>query len=485
MTDREGVITFINPEFTRLYGYTEQEVVGKTTPRVLKSGSKSPEEYASFWKTILDKRVAKEEWVNKTKDGRLVTIENAANPILDEHGGITGFLAIQRDITERKVMEEQLRQSQKMEAVGQLAGGVAHDFNNLLTVITGYSQLLLDRLRSDDPLRAHVTEIKNAGDMAAQLTQQLLAFSRRQVLAPQIVDLKTVIANVEKMLRRMIGEDIALDIVPGPDVGPVKADPWQIEQVLLNLAVNARDAMPQGGKLTFEIADIELDEAFTQRHAGSTPGPFVVLTVSDSGCGMDEQTKAHIFEPFFTTKEKGKGTGLGLAMVYGIVKQSGGYIVVQSELGKGTTFKIYLPRVNEPVAVAEPHKARVKPERGCETVLLVEDEPGLRDLARTILEVSGYTVLDARSGNEALLKCKTHKGPIHLIVTDVVMPEMNGRELAERLAALHRKMKVLYMSGYTGDAIVKRGALEPGVAFLQKPFEPDALVHKVREVLDQ
>jgi len=484
MTDREGVITFVNPEFTRLYGYTEQEVVGKSTPRVLKSGSRSPEEYASFWKAILDKRVGKEEWVNKTKDGRLVNIENATNPILDEQGDITGFLAIQRDITERKVLEGQLRQAQKMEAVGRLAGGIAHDFNNLLTIIAGYSDMMLSRLAADDPLRAHVSEIRIAGDRAASLTRQLLAFSRQQVLAPQVLDLNAVVANMDKMLRRLIGEHIDLVTVCEKRLWHVKADPGQLEQVIMNLAVNARDAMPKGGKLTLETANVELDGAYARAHVAVKPGRYIMLAVSDTGCGMDSETQSHLFEPFFTTKERGKGTGLGLSTVYGIVKQSGGNVWVYSELGRGATFKVYLPQVDEPLEEPRPVEARAVAARATETVLVVEDEVSVRSLVRGVLESRGYRVLEASHGADALSISDQHGGPIHLLLTDVVMPEMSGRDLASRVMPRRPEIRVLYMSGYTDDAIVHNGVLDAGTAFLQKPFTPDALARKVREVLD-
>jgi len=380
--------------------------------------------------------------------------------------------------------QQQLLQVQKMEAIGRLAGGVAHDFNNLLTVLGGRSRLLLDRLRRDDPLRRDIELIQETADRAATLTQQLLAFSRKQVLAPKVLDLNAVVVNMDTMLRRLIGEDIDLVTVPGPALGRVKADPGQIEQVIMNLAINARDAMPRGGQLTIETANVELDEAYARRHVAVRPGPHVMLAVSDTGPGMDAETQARVFEPFFTTKEPGKGTGLGLATVYGIVKQSGGNIWVYSEPGRGTTFKIYLPRVEEAAEPVEPAKALAGPPRGLETVLVVEDDEALRELAREILQSHGYTVLEARHGGEALPIGERHAGPIHLLVTDVVMPWMSGRELARRLMPAHPEMKVLYVSGYTENAVVHNGVLDPDTAFLQKPFTPDALARKVREVLD-
>ena len=484
MTDREGTITLINPEFTRLYGYTEAEVVGKVTPRILKSATMQPEEYADFWRTILEKRVAKGEIINKTKDGKRVTVESSANPILDERGNITGFLAIQRDVTARKQLEEQLRQAQKMEAIGRLAGGVAHDFNNLLTIIAGYGQLVLEQLPEKDASRPQVTEVLKAAERATSLTRQLLAFGRRQVLAPRVLDLNDVIADTEKMLRRLLAEDIELVAIPGPDLGHVKADPGQIEQVILNLAVNARDAMPQGGRLTIETSNVVLDEAYADQHVSVQPGPYVMLAVSDTGHGMDPETQAHLFEPFFTTKEKGKGTGLGLATVYGIVKQSGGYIWVYSEPGQGTTFKIYLPKVQETVEATPAPPAERTSAGGTETILLVEDDSSVRSLVHAVLEPRGYKILEARNGDDALFLCEQHKGPIHLLLTDVVMPGMSGRELAERLSPLHREMKILFMSGYTDNAIVHHGVLDANVRFLQKPFSPPALANKVRAVLD-
>ncbi len=380
---------------------------------------------------------------------------------------------------------EQLRQSQKMEAVGQLAGGIAHDFNNLLTAITGYSELSLRRLQAEDPLHRNIKEIKKAGERAASLTRQLLAFSRKQVLQPKVLALNSIISDVEKMLRRLIGEDIELRTVLEPQLGSVKADPGQIEQVLLNLAVNARDAMPQGGKLTIETANVYLDGEYAAQHIAVKPGHYVMLAVSDTGCGMDEKTQARIFEPFFTTKEAGKGTGLGLSTVYGIVKQSGGNIWVYSEVGRGTTFKVYLPRVDEG---AQEHKRSAEPEdavQGTGVILLAEDEQMVRKLAREVLEMCGYKVLEAANGGAALLICERHKEPIDLLVTDVIMPEMGGRELATRLSQLRPEMKVLYMSGYTDNAIVHQGVLDEGANFIQKPFSPQTLASKIREVLGE
>jgi PAS domain S-box-containing protein len=406
-------------------------------------------------------------------------------PLFDATGVPYAVCGISTDITERKRLEEQFRQSQKMEAIGRLAGGVAHDFNNLLTIIMGYNDLLLRQISHLDPIRKDLEEIKKAGERAISLTRQLLAFSRKQILQPQVLNLNVILADMNKMLRRLIGEDIDLMIIPDPALGSVKADPGQIEQVIMNLAVNARDAMPQGGRLIIETANVELDETYAHRHMGVQAGPYVMLAVSDTGSGIDKETQSRLFEPFFTTKEQGKGTGLGLSTVYGIVKQSGGNIWVYSEPGQGTTFKVYLPRVEEVVKSLNPDVAPLEPSQVFETILVVEDEEMVRDLICRILRRNGYTVLEARHGSEALLVCEQHAGPIHLMMTDVVMPGMSGRELAERLTPFYPKMKILYMSGYTDHTVVHHGVLAAGTAFLQKPFTPDVLLNKVQEVLDR
>lgn len=414
------------------------------------------------------------------KDGRRVALEVNSWLIYRDNAPV-GVQGIARDVTERKQLAQQLRQSQKLEAVGQLAGGVAHDFNNLLTVISGYSEIVLMRFKDDEFLTPKVTEIKKAADRAASLTRQLLAFSRKQVLEPKVLDLNDVVAEIDKLLRRLIGEDIDLITIRKPGLGSIKADPGQLSQVIVNLAVNSRDAMPNGGKLTIETDNVYLDEAYARNHIPVSPGQYVMVALSDTGEGMDAETQKQIFEPFFTTKEVGKGTGLGLSMAYGVVKQSGGYIWVYSEVGKGTTFKIYLPMVEGQVE----HSADIAPElpKGTQTVLLVEDEEAVRELVRDILELQGYTVLGAHEGGEALQLCEQYDGPIHLIITDVVMPGMTGRELVEHVSSMRPETSVLYMSGYTDDAIVRHGVLEPGTNFLQKPFTPDALARKVHAVL--
>lgn len=379
--------------------------------------------------------------------------------------------------------EEQLQQSQKLEAVGRLAGGIAHDFNNLLTAIIGYSDLSLSRMHDNEPLKKNIIEIKKASERAASLTGQLLAFSRKQVLQPKILDLNSVVLDLQKMLTRLIGEDIELRTSLSPNLANVKADPTQLEQVIMNLAVNARDAMPTGGKVTIETANVVLDDAYSKQHIAVIPGPYVMIAVSDSGVGMDAETQRRMFEPFFTTKSSGKGTGLGLSMVYGIVKQSGGNIWVYSEPEHGTTFKIYLPAVEgEASAIETEIEQTVHP--ATETVLLVEDEEIVRSLVLEVLKSEGYTVVTAASGSEALDVCSTHKGPIHLLITDVVMPGMSGKQLVTQLVGKCRDVKVLYMSGYTDDAIVNHGVLDAGVAFLQKPFTPGVVLSKVREVLN-
>jgi two-component system cell cycle sensor histidine kinase/response regulator CckA len=419
----------------------------------------------------------------RRKDGSAVWLIENVSLIVDEDGEEV-ILGTVFDMTERRRLEEQLLQSQKMEAVGRLAGGIAHDFNNLLTAISGYSELLVEQLPEGDPRRESAEEIRQAGRRAAGLTQQLLAFSRRQVLEPRVLDLNAVIAGMEKMLRRVIGEDVELTTALDPALWRTLADPGQIEQAIVNLVVNARDAMPRGGRLTLETGNVTLDEKFASSYATVHPGPHVMLAVSDTGVGMDASLQARLFEPFFTTKERGKGTGLGLSTTYGIVKQSGGSIWVYSEPGHGTTFKIYLPRCEEPLDAREAPPAAATPRPGSETVLLVEDEPEVRRLVEKLLRMQGYTVLSAGSPAEAISAAGASPGTIAILVTDVIMPGMNGRELARVLASERPAMRVLYMSGYTDAAIAQQGILQPGTAFLSKPFTPDALARKVREVLD-
>ncbi len=430
-------------------------------------------------------RVENEEVRWKRRDGHGIIVRLNGRAVRNQTTGDVTFEMIAEDVTERRQLEEQLRQSQKMEAVGRLAGGIAHDFNNLLTVIKGYSELMLEQLKTGDPVRVEVEEVKKAADRAVTLTRQLLAFSRRQVLEPKVLDLNAVVLNLERLLRRLLGEDVELSLDLTQELGRVKTDPGQLEQVIMNLAVNARDAMPQGGKLSIRTRNVEL-QASSAHTAEYTvkPGPYVLLETSDSGMGMDKETALRVFEPFFTTKEPGKGTGLGLSTVYGIVKQSGGYVWVESEPGRGATFKVFLPQVDEELEVVSDSAPGRREHAGSETILLVEDEDGVRALIHQILEKQGYRVLEAQHGGEALLLCERHPEKIHLLLTDVVLSRMNGRELAQRLLAVRGEMKVLFMSGYSEDAIVQHGVLDPGTYFLQKPFTTDALTKRVREILD-
>ena len=487
--DLQGNTTFINPAAARMVGWEVGDLIGQPLHPLLHHSQTDdpapPLEECPICAALCDGTVHRAEnemfW---RKDGTRFPVEYVSTPIREEGGELVGIVVTFRDITARKDLEEQLRQSQKMEAIGRLAGGVAHDFNNLLTAISGYCELLLMGLGSGDPLRRICDEITKAADRAAALTRHLLAFSRKPVLQPKVLDLNAVVGAIDPMLRRLLGEDLELTILPAPALGHVKADRVQIEQVLVNLAVNARDAMPRGGKLIIETADVNLDEAYVRRLVDVRAGSYVMLAVSDTGCGMDAETLAHIFEPFFTTKEPGKGTGLGLSTVYGIVKQSGGYIFVYSEPDRGTTFKIYLPRVEEEVPLPDQNAVPAIPTEGWETVLLVEDEQPVRALVREILQKNGYSVLEAGHGKEALQVSDRYPDPIHLMVTDVVMPGMSGCELAERLASRRPDTKVLYLSGYTDNALLNHDMTDPTIAFLQKPFTTYALGRKVREVLD-
>jgi PAS domain S-box-containing protein len=481
-TDIQGRITYFSAGAEDMFGYRAEEMLGRSVAEFYRGGI--DEARTVMDKLAADGRVRHYELPLRAKDGRWVEVNASMSLLRDADGVVVGTLGVLKDITERKTLEEQLRQSQKMDAVGRLAGGVAHDFNNLLTVILGRSELLLARGERDPRVQQQIELIRTTAQQGAALTGQLLAFSRKQVSTPSLLDLNMVVTRMEQLLRRLLGEDLALRIVLGSGLGQVKADSGQVDQVLMNLVVNARDAMPHGGHLTIETANVMVDDAYAQQHLGVIPGPYVMLAVSDTGCGMDRDTLSHIFEPFFTTKEPGKGTGLGLATVYGIVQQNGGSIAVYSEPRIGTTFRVYLPRVEELAAALEPEAALPRLQRGSETILLLEDEDGVLNLAREILEMSGYTILLARASADAIQIATRHPGPIHLLLTDVVMPQMNGREVAEQLVRLRSGMKVLYMSGYTFDIMVHHGVVEGDTLLLQKPFTLESLTSKVREVLD-
>ncbi|HZZ81324.1 MAG TPA: response regulator [Gemmataceae bacterium] len=480
----------VNAAFTRMFGYSQAEALNLTFGDITHPHDVA-QSYAERERLVsgeISSFQMEKRYIHKDGHGLwgLVNI----SLIRDAKGNPVRYVGQVQDITDRKaaaealqVAETQLRQAQKMEAFGQLAGGIAHDFNNLLTIITGYSELLLSGVVPEDKTPEFVREIRKAGNRAAALTRQLLAFSRKQMLQPVELDLNAVVTDTEKMLRRLIGEDIDLAAALSPDLGKVHADPGQVEQVIINLVVNARDAMPTGGHLTIETANIDLDETYIQNHPGVHPGEYVMLAVTDSGCGMDAKTRSRIFEPFFTTKEVGKGTGLGLATVHGIVKQSGGNIEVYTEVGHGTTFKIYLPRLRGSTSSAKAVPGPLAVPRGNETILLAEDEEAVRSVVQMTLESNGYTVLVAQSGQDALKLCQDFRAPIHLLITDVVMPQMSGRQLADRAVVERPEIKVLYLSGYTDDAIVRHGVLQAGMAFLQKPFTPLILGRKVREVL--
>ena len=479
----DGTIQSWNGAAERMYEYSAAEAIGKPISILYPHGQRD-EILAILEKIKRGDIVRNFETIRATKDGKQIHIALTVSPIKDVSGRIVGASAIGRDITESKQMEDMFRQAQKMEAVGRLAGGVAHDFNNMLSVIIGYSELLLERADTDGQVRKQCEEIKRAGDRAASLTRQLLAFSRQQVLEPRVLNLNTSVAEIEKMLRRLIGEDIDLRTSLDPTLGLVKADPGQIEQVIMNLALNARDAMPGGGKLIIETSNTELDDEYALHHPPCIVGRYVILAVTDSGVGMSQETKARIFEPFFTTKELGKGTGLGLSTVYGVVKQSGGYIWVYSEPGQGSVFKLYLPRVDGSEVQIRPAKSAPELLPGTETVLLVEDEQSVRALTRNLLEQGGYTVLEADNGAHAVEIAKQHHGPIHLLLTDVVMPGMNGPAVAEMILPIHPEAKALYVSGYSSSFGTQTGLVPAGPNLFQKPFSRAALLRKVRNLLD-
>ena len=478
--DLDGRVVAWNPAAERMFGWSAAEALNQVLPVV-------PEGERAELLDVIRNGVPllSVEKRRLRKDGSPIEVTLWTAPLRDPAGELSGVMGIYADVTQSRQLEEQFRQAQKMEAVGRLAGGIAHDFNNILTVITGYGEMVAEKVATDAAMSEEMQEILKAADHATVLTSQLLIFSRRHVVSRESLDLNTVVAKLERMLRRIIGEDVELVTVPGAALARVRVDAAQVEQVVMNLAINARDAMPAGGRLTIETANVELDAAYGRGHIGVKEGQYVMLAVSDNGKGIPPEVRSRLFEPFFTTKERGKGTGLGLSTVYGIVKQSAGEIWVYSELGKGTTFKIYLPRVADDEPQLAPAAEPTPVERGEETVLLAEDEPGVRALAREVLRQHGYQVLEAMDVNDALRICREHPEGIDLLLTDVVMPVMSGRELAERVAEIRPEIKVLYMSGYTDNIVVNHGVTSIDKEFLQKPFTPRSLARKVRESLDR
>ncbi|MBA3004132.1 MAG: PAS domain S-box protein [Desulfurivibrio sp.] len=484
MTDALGAIQFVNPAFKRMTGYRGKEVVGQN-PRILKSGKQDELFYRNLWATISGGKTWTGQIVNKRKDGTLYTEETTISPVRDASGKIVNYVSVGRDITEHLLLTAEFQQAQKMEAIGLLAGGVAHDYNNMLTVILGYAELALRKVDPVQPLYADLKEIIKAGKRSTDITRQLLAFARKQTIVPVVLDLNQAVESMLNMLRRLIGENIDLAWLPGAELAPVKMDPVQIDQLLANLCVNARDAIVDVGKVTIETGNVAFDEAYCAEHPGFVAGEYVLLAVSDDGCGMDKKTLDQIFEPFFTNKEVGQGTGLGLSVVYGIVKQNNGFINVYSEPEKGTTFKIYLSRYADQVFKIKRERIAEIPLSHGEMVLVVEDEPALLKMSKLMLEKLGYRVIAASTPHEALGVAEEHAGEIHLLLTDVVMPGMNGCDLAERMQTRNPRLKILFMSGYTANVIAHRGVLGEGTNFIQKPFSMNDLAVKVREALQK
>jgi signal transduction histidine kinase/CheY-like chemotaxis protein len=480
--DRNGGVRDANANAVALLGLERRALVGKPFTRFLEEADAPL--FADHLRSVVesDEKCSIEIRIRTAAEPKRIRFESvrAGGP----RHAVTIIRSIASDCSERQSLEDQLRQAQRMEAIARLAGGIAHDFNNLLMAILGHAEILLLRLPATDPARPNIETIQDTAERAAALTRQLVTFSRKQVIAPRVLDLNAVVSDMDKILRRLIGEDVELVYRLDPEVGRFKADAGQVEQVILNLAVNARDAMPKGGQITIATRNADVDEAHARHLHDVKPGGYVELVVTDTGVGMDSDTQAHIFEPFFTTKVQGKGTGLGLSTVYGIVRQSGGHIQVTSAPGHGTTFEIRFPRVDEAASVRHADASNADLPRGTETVLVVEDEDSVRELVRDMLQMVGYTVVEARHGGEALLLCERFDGPIHLMVTDVVMPQMSGRQLAERLAPLRPEMKVLFMSGHTDDAVIRHGVKNAIMTFIQKPFTPAAIARQVRAILD-
>jgi two-component system NtrC family sensor kinase len=484
ITDAKGNIEFVNPKFTQITGYTFEEAFGKN-PRILKSGETSPEEYKQLWESITSGKVWHGNFHNRKKNGDLFWESASISPIQSEDGTITHFVAIKEDITDRKRLEEQLRQSQKMEAIGQLAGGIAHDFNNMLTAMLGYGSLLSARLRDNDPLKHYADQILAVGEKTANLTSQLLAFSRKQIIKPRPVDPNEIIRGMEKFSQRLLGEDIEVKTQLDDRELTVMVDPGQMEQVLMNLFTNARDAMPGGGVLSISTNIVELDEEYVQQYGIAPSARYVLITVSDSGMGMDEKTREKIFEPFFTTKEFGKGTGLGLSIVYGIIKQHGGHINVYSEAGKGSTFRIYLPLIKRTqVEEAQPVPS-VAPAGGTETILIAEDNEEVRNFTRHVLERNGYTVIESVDGEDAVTKFEKNKERVNLLLLDVIMPKKSGKEVSEIAKKMRPDIKILFTSGYTADIIHEKGIFDKSLDFISKPTTPKELLNKIRETLNR
>ncbi len=485
ITDEVGDIVFVNPAFERLTGYSKQEAMGKN-PRILQSGKHDKAFYEELWRTILNGKTWHGELINRRKDGALFTEKASISPVFDETGKIVNFIAVKHDITQQRSLEEQLRQAQKMESVGRLAGGVAHDYNNMLQVILCSAQLLLGRDDLKREIRHHLKQIEKAANRAADITRQLLAFSRKQAISPKPVNINVMLSKeILPMLDRLLGEDIELRFYSNADPAMIKIDPGQIHQAVTNLAINARDAMPDGGRLTIETENVVLDQDYCKNHLGATPGNYVMIAVSDNGIGIDKEIMPYIFEPFFTTKEEYRGTGLGLPSVYGIVKQSGGYITVYSEPGLGTTFKLYFPAYdeNQVADFIDEEGQDIVDDNANLRILLVEDEKMVRNLTKNLLSDLGHTVLDAENPEEAIKKAEQETDKIDLLLTDLVMPGMNGPQLYEKIREIRPNIKVLYMSGYTSNVIAKHGILEKGVNFIQKPFCIKHLSEKIRKTM--